>query len=219
MALRIGALILATCNLMSASFIDPRPSNIVVHHDDDDCDEHDGHKDHKGIHVEAVPVIKPVAASPLVIQDYVFGAGKKDYRDYSHSQKVNIDIPDVNFKPLKDQPAVSKDLKAPITIVTVPRVSTVETTKHHVSENYVKNESNLPEHKDRKNISAKKELLDYNNLLSTKVGPVKEVRVIKEEEESCDSDDDHHHHYLVPQVVPGNLEKKADVQIAVGKAI
>lgn len=121
---------------------------------------------------------KPVAASPLLIQDYAIGAGRKDYKEFAH-QNVNINIPDVNFKPLKDQPPANKDIKAPITIVTVPRISTVETTRHQVSENYVKNESNLPEHRDTNNFSAKKELLDYNNLLSTKVGPVKEVRVVK----------------------------------------
>lgn len=208
MALRIGALVLATCNLISAEFL-ASPYNLRIHDDQDDCDEHDGHKDHYGI--KAHPgdssdhsyAHKPIVASPLVIQDHVIGGGHKD-ASHPRPSNVNIDIPDVNFKPLKEQPrGATKDLKAPITIVTVPRISTAEPTSHVPVDNHNYNESNLPEHKDTNNFSAKKDLLTYNNLLSTKVGPVKAVRVVEEEDssEECSSSEE----VKAPQVRPGRL--------------
>ena len=88
------------------------------------------------------------------------------------------------------------DSKAPITIVNVPRVSTAPRTKYRVPKNKNINRSNLPEYRYKKNISAKKELYSYDNLLKTAVKPVKKVKVeLKKtkfrEEKSTDSKRDH----------------------------
>lgn len=100
----------------------------------------------------------------------------------------------MSFKPLKyEKDSGSKDQKAPITIVTVPRVSTAPPTKHEVVDNHVKNESNLPEHKDPSNESAKKELLSYDNLLKTSIKPVKEVRKVEESSKESNDHNDHSH--------------------------
>jgi hypothetical protein len=114
-----------------------------------------------------------------------------------------------------------KPQKAPITIVNIPRVSTASPTKHDLHDNHVLNRPNLPEHRERKNYSAKKELLSYDNLLETKVGPIKRVKYHKhgKDEDSCSSDDDSHPHYHAHKVQPSKLEKKVDKQLAVGDAI
>lgn len=155
MALRIGALILATCNLLSASVLQSRDYNPIQEH---------------------LSVIGPIGGIPshiygdhevlprpgVIISNYNIG-GSADHNDQESrsenpSTDAHIDVNQnpVDFKPLKYvKSSDASTVKAPITIVTVPRVSTAPPTKHEVVENQVKNQPNLPEYRDYNNNSAK----------------------------------------------------------------
>ena len=127
-----------------------------------------------------------------------------------------IKDPKVGFKQIGD---VDRDdvnfAKAPVTIVNIPLISSVGDTEHKVSKNYNKDRSNLPEDKPERNYSAKKELLSYDNLLTTAVRPVKDVSVELRKIEKSPKIKNSPIKYKV--AVPGALEHFTSHQIAVGE--
>jgi hypothetical protein len=196
MALRIGALLLAGLNFLNASVIGPVSPNeghyrgYGIHY-------------HHGSHTEPSPVPGVIVKNYVIgAEDCGKGCpstvkvssesrsgrnasqGRSDNnrgsRDgvVSLDKNINTNKNPVNFKQIKYVESDDKNfIKAPITIVNVPLVSTAATTEHKVAKNYNIDNSNLPEDRQSKNISAKSELLSYDNLLTTAVKPVRKVSV------------------------------------------
>lgn len=130
MALRIGALILATCNLLSASVLQSRDYYPIQKHLSVTEHEGDIHSHIYGDH-EVLP--RP----GVIISNYNIGGSADHHDDESRSERpstdahTNINQGPVDFKPLKYvKNSDANNVKAPITIVTVPRVSTAPPTKH-----------------------------------------------------------------------------------------
>lgn len=135
MALRIGALILATCNLLSASVLHSR--------EDPHLHEHviiAEHRENPYSHLYGDHEVLPTPG--IIVGNYNIGGSenRKESSSYhreedshgSRSERPSSNHKeDVVFKPLRyEETGSTEDKKAPITVVTVPRVSTAPPTRH-----------------------------------------------------------------------------------------
>lgn len=130
---------------------------------------------------------------------------------------MNINSQFADFRPIGD---VDRDdaqfAKAHNTVVHVPLVSSVGDTKHKVSKNYNKDRSNLPEYRNYRNYRAKKNLLEYDDILRTAVKPVKDVSVdFKDQTQEEVSRSGSPLKYKV--VVPGRFERGTFRQVVKGE--
>ncbi len=131
-----------------------------------------------------------------------------DAKKHYNTNKVNVNKVPVNFAELKYVPQSNAPVKAPISVINVPIVSTAPTVQHVVAPNYNINHSNIPQktHKDK---LANELLFNYKNLSSTDIHKVVKNKVPDPKEVKPAP-------HIKP-VTPGHLEKKAQAQIAVGK--
>ena len=121
----------------------------------------------------------------------------------------------MKFKNLKHAEVDARPKKSHIANVGIPLISTARPTKHKKARNYNVNRSNLPEHRNFRNRSAKKELLSYDNLLKTAVRPVKKEKVLYRRTK-LDLADYKKGKPRYRKVRPGRLEKKVATQVRIG---
>ena len=246
MALRIGAFLLASYNFVSATLIDygvvkgtkygiirggdrpePTPAPGVLVKDyvvgAKNClgDRCKGRRYSRSRSHSNKKII--VAAPGKVVVARCKGRRSNSCRRRSHSRSLSADrYININrkFADFKQIPHVDHDdenfAKAHNTIVSSNLVSSVGDTRHKVAKNFNQDRSNLPEHRECRNCRAKKDLLEYDNLLKTAVRPVKKVSVsLKSYSRRSISRSSSPLKYKI--VVPGRLEKKTFRQVAIGE--